>query len=94
VHLHHVEASSGTCGCTSYGFSCYSWCLSTSRQPRVAEEHWHELVIVSGHLLMIVRGLVTSLVESQKVTLVDCSYHRVTSLMGRFLRCPSVGLGV
>jgi hypothetical protein len=94
VHLHRVEASGGTCGCIGCGFSCYSWCLPTSRQPGAAEKHWHELAIVCGHLLVIVRGLVTSPVESQKVTLVDCSCHRVTSLVGRFLRRPSVGLGV
>ena len=40
-----------------------------------AEEHWHELVIVRGHLSVIVRGLVPSPAESRKVTLVDCSCH-------------------
>ena len=40
-----------------------------------AEELWHELVIVRGHLPVIVRGLVPSPAESQKVTLVDCSCH-------------------
>ena len=40
-----------------------------------AEELWHESVIVRGHLLVIVRGLVPSLTESRKVTLVDCSCH-------------------
>jgi hypothetical protein len=39
---------------------------------------------------MIVRGLVPSPVESRKVTLVDYSCHWVTSLVGRFLRCPIV----
>jgi hypothetical protein len=33
------------------------------------------LVIVRGHLQVIVRGLVPSPVERQKVTLVDCSCH-------------------
>ena len=59
-----------------------------------AEEAWHELVIVRGHLPVIVRGLVPFPAESQKVTLVDCPCHWVTSLVGRFLRCPSGGLGV
>ena len=39
---------------------------------------------------MIVRGFVPSPVERRKVTLVDCSCHWVTSLVGRFLRCPIV----
>ena len=50
---------------------------------------WHELMIVRGHLTVIVRGLVPSPTESRKVTLVDCSCHWVTSLVGWFLRCPS-----
>ena len=37
---------------------------------------------------MIVRGFVPSPMEHRKVTLVDCSCHWVTSLVGRFLRCP------
>jgi hypothetical protein len=37
---------------------------------------------------MIMSGLVPSLAESQKVTLVDCLCHCVTSLVGRFLWCP------
>ena len=39
---------------------------------------------------VIVRGLVPSLAERQKVTLVGCSCHWVTSLVVRFLRCPIV----
>ena len=39
---------------------------------------------------VIVRGLVPSPAESRKVTLVDCSCYWVTSLVGRFLRCPIV----
>ena len=42
----------------------------------------------------VIVSLVPSPVESQKVTLVDCSCHWITSLMGRFLRCPSGELGV
>jgi hypothetical protein len=38
---------------------------------------------------MIVMGLLPFPVESQKVTLVDCSCHWVTSLVGRLLRCPN-----
>ena len=41
-------------------------------------------------IVLIVRGLVPSPMEHRKVTLVDCSCHWVTSLMGRFLRCPIV----
>jgi hypothetical protein len=40
--------------------------------------------------LVIVRGLVPSPVEGQKVTLVDCLCNWVTSLVGRFVRCPIV----
>jgi len=72
-----------------YGFSCYSWLLPPPRWLRVSEEHWHKLVIVCGYLPVIVRGFVPSLVESQNVTLVDCSCHWATSLVGRFLRCSS-----
>ena len=39
---------------------------------------------------VIVRGVVPSLVECQKITLVNCSCHWVTSLVGRFLWCPIV----
>ena len=39
---------------------------------------------------VIVRGFVPSPMERRKVTLVDCSCHWVTSLVGRFLRCPIV----
>jgi hypothetical protein len=94
VHLHRVGASSGTCGCIGCGFCYYSWWLPPPRWLGATEEHWHELVIVRGHLPMIVRGLVPSPAESRKVTLVDCSCHQVTSLVGRFLRRPSGGLGV
>ena len=69
--------------------SCYSWWLTPPRRLGTVEEDWHELVIDHGHLLMTMRGLVPSQVESRKVTLVDCSCHRVASLMGRFFQCPS-----
>ena len=39
---------------------------------------------------VIVRGVVPSPAECRKVTLVNCSCHWVTSLVGRFLRCPIV----
>jgi hypothetical protein len=39
---------------------------------------------------VIVRGLVPSLMESQKVTPMNCSCHGVTSLVGWFLWCPIV----
>jgi hypothetical protein len=55
--------------------SCFSWWLSPPRRLGAAEEDWHELVIVRGHLSVTVRGLVPSLTESRKVTLVDCSCH-------------------
>jgi hypothetical protein len=66
--------------------SCYSWCLPTPKWLGATEEHWHELVIVRGHLPVIARGLVPSPMKSWKVTLVNCSCHWVTSLVGRFLR--------
>jgi len=70
-------------------FSYYSWWLPPPRWLGAAEEHWHELVIVCGHLPVIMRGFVPSLAESRKVTLMDCLCHWATSLVGRFLRCPS-----
>jgi len=83
-----VIASSGTWGSIWLRFSCYWW-LPPPRRLGAAEEHWHELVIVRGHLPVIVRGLVPFPTESRKVTLVNCSCHWLTSLVGRFLRCPS-----
>ena len=41
-------------------------------------EQWrsmHKLVIIRGYLPVIVRGLVPSPAESQKITLVDCWCH-------------------
>ena len=84
-----VIASSGTWGSIRLRFSCYSWWLPPHRWLGAAKEHWHELVIVCGHLPVIVRGHVPSPAESQKITLVDCSCHWVTSLVDQFLRCPS-----
>ena len=49
---------------------------------RVGDCSWPSLVIV--------RGFVPSPAERRKVTLVDCSCHWVTSLVGRFLQCPIV----
>jgi len=83
-----VIASSGTYGSLWLWISCYSWWLLLPRRLGAAEEHWYELVIVRGHLPVIVKGLVPFPVESQNVTLVNCSCHWVTSLVGRFLRCP------
>jgi hypothetical protein len=88
-----VIASSGSWGSLWPWISCFSWWLPPPRRLGAAEEDWHELVIVRGHLSVIVRGLVPSLAESRKVTLVDCSWHWVTSLVGRFLRCPMCGWG-
>ena len=48
-----------------------SWWLLPPRWLGAAEEILHELVIVCGYLSMIVKGLVPSPVESQKVTLVN-----------------------
>ena len=86
-----VIAFSGTSGSFELWISCYSWWLSPPRRLGAVEEHWHELVIVRGHLLMIVSGLVPSPVESRNVTLVNCLCHWVTSLVSRFLRlrCPN-----
>ena len=39
---------------------------------------------------VIARGFVPSPAEYRKVTLVNCSCHWVTSLVGRFLWCPIV----
>jgi hypothetical protein len=54
---------------------------------RVSDCSWPSLVDLWGALYL-------SRPESWKLTLVDCSCHWVTSLVGRFLWCPSVGLGV
>ena len=64
------------------GFTCYSWWLPPPR--------WLGAARIVERRLVIVRGLVPSPVERWKVTLVDCSCHWVTSLVGRFLRCPIV----
>ena len=80
-----VIASSGTWGSLWLWISYYSWWLPPPRWLGAAEELWHEFVIVRGHLPVIVRGLVPSPAESRKITLVDCSCHWVTSLVGRFL---------
>jgi len=84
-----VIASSGTWGSIWLQFSCYSWWSPPPRQLGATEEDWYELVIVCGHLLVIVRGFVPSPAESQSVTPVDHSCHWATSLVGRFLWCPS-----
>ena len=55
-----------------------AWC-SSGGLKRVGGCSWTSLVIV--------RGFVPSSAEHRKVTLVDCSCHWVTSLVGRFLRC-------
>ena len=82
-------ASSGTWGSIWLQFSWYTWWLSPPRWLGAMEEHWHELVIFCGYLPVILRGFVPSSTESQRVTLVDCSCHWVTSLVGRFLWCPN-----
>ena len=74
----HLVALGDRCGCR------FLVTLGVYRHL-AAEELWHELMIIRGHLLVIVRGLVPFPAESQKVTLVYCSYHWVTSLVGRFL---------
>jgi hypothetical protein len=97
THLHHwfiiivrlgvipsafawVIASSGTWGPLWLWISCYSWWLSLPRWLGAVKEHW------IAH--------VPSPAECWKVTLVDCSCHWVTSLVGRLLRRPFVGLGL
>ena len=57
-------------------------CSSGGGLARVGDYSWPTPVIV--------RGLVHSPAERRKVTLVDCSCHWVTSLVGWFLRCPIV----
>ena len=71
--------------CFTMGFAYCSWWLPPPRWLGAAEEDWHELVIIRGHLWWL-RGFVPSPAERWKVTLVDCSCHWVTSLVGRFLR--------
>ena len=53
------------------GFACYSWWLPPPRRLGAAVEDRHELVIV--------RGVVPSSAECQKITLVNCSCHWVTT---------------
>jgi hypothetical protein len=86
----YVIASSGTWRLLWLWSSCYSWWLPSPRWLGTVEEHRHVLVIARGHLLVIVRSLVPSPAECQKVTLVDWSCHWLTSLVGRFLQCPIV----
>jgi len=76
-----VIASSGTWGLIWLQFSCYSWWLPPPKWLGVAEEHWHELVIVRGHVPMIVRGFVPTPTETQRQPLVDCVCHWATSLV-------------
>jgi hypothetical protein len=52
-----VWASSGTSNRVNCRVTCYSWGLLPPRLLKAAEEHWHELVIVHGHLLEICEGL-------------------------------------
>jgi hypothetical protein len=85
-----VIASSGTWGSLWLLTSCFSWWLLPPRWLGAAEELWQELVIVLGHLPVIVRGSCAFLGGAPNATLVDCSCHWATSLVGRFLRCPSV----
>jgi hypothetical protein len=48
---------------------------------------WWLFMADSGDL---VRGIAPSLAKHRKVALVNCLCHWVTSLVGRFLRCPIV----
>jgi hypothetical protein len=57
---------SGTWGSFELRDSCYFWWLPPPRWLGAAEELWQELVIILGHLLVIVRGLVPSPMERQK----------------------------
>jgi hypothetical protein len=53
-----------------------------------AEDLRHVLVIVRGRLHWLWGGLAPCPTENRKVALVNCSCYWVTSLVGRFLRCP------
>ena len=81
-----VIASSGTWGSLWMRISCYSWWLPLPRRLGVAEEHWHELVIVHGHLPVICEGSCTFPGGESKGNssglLVSLSYLT----LGRFLR--------
>jgi hypothetical protein len=77
-----VFASSGIWRSFELYDSCYSWWLPPPRRLETAEELWQELVIVRGHLLMIVRGSYAFPSGGPKATLVDCSCHWSTSLVG------------
>jgi hypothetical protein len=84
-----VIASSGTWGSFELWDSCYSWWLPPPIRLEAAEALWQELVIVLGHLPVIMRGSCAFLGGAPKATLVDYACHWATSLVGRFLRCPS-----
>jgi hypothetical protein len=83
-----VIASNGTWGSIWCGFLVplsVCWCLDGLEQRRSVGKSWWLFLATSWWL---VRGLVPSLAVRRKVTLVDCLCHWVTSLVGRFLRCP------
>jgi hypothetical protein len=81
-----VIASSGTWGSFELWDSCYSWWLLSPRRLGAVEELCQELVIVLGHLPVIMRGSCASPGGAPKATLVECTCHWATSLMGRLLR--------
>jgi hypothetical protein len=84
-----VIASSGTWRSLWLRSSYYSWRLPPPRRLGVAEELWQELVIVLDHLPVIIRGSCAFPDGAPKATLMDCACHWATSLVGRFLQCPS-----
>jgi hypothetical protein len=80
VHLLRFWASSGPCDLVSYGIACYSWWLPPPRWLGAAEESWHELVIVHGHLPVICEGFLGLFPGgAPKVALVNCSWSWVPS---------------
>jgi hypothetical protein len=79
-----VITYNGTWGSLWLHISFLSWWLLSPRQLWAAEELWQELVIILGHLPVIVRGSCAFLGGVPKATLVDCSCHWATSLVGWF----------
>jgi hypothetical protein len=88
-----VIVSSDTWGSFLLWFSCYSWWLPPPRQLQVAEECWHELVIVHADtqhscegFLCLPRG------RLRKATLVDCDLCTLILCWFLWRLCVRLGL--
>jgi hypothetical protein len=77
----HLVALEDRCGCEVLITLDGCRHLDSLEQRWRSCTYWWLFVAGSGDL---VRGLVPSPAKSRKVTLVDCSCHWVTSLVGRF----------